>query len=492
MDSSTPSSNQVQRITIAHGDGIGPEIMAATLRILDQAKARLEFDTIEIGQKVYESGSSAGIEPSAWETIRRNRVFLKAPITTPRGGGFKSLNVTARKTLGLFANVRPVSSFTPFVPGAPNLDVIIVRENEEDTYAGIEHRQTDEVYQCLKLISRPGCERIVRYAFELARFRGRSKVTCLTKDNIMKMTDGLFLQVFREVSSDYPDIHTEEMIVDIGSARLAAKPQDFDVVVCPNLYGDIVSDIVAEVAGSVGMCGSSNVGKSCSMFEAIHGSAPDIAGQGIANPSGLLQGAILMLDKLGQGDIAQTISDAWLRTIEDGIHTGDIFDESRSKERVGTEGFTNAVIQRLGERPQSLPRALFGQSKRFEMPAEKTQLSHPPQQKKLVGVDLFLHDTSNDRDPNKLAERLQPIQSERLALQVITNRGVKVWPDGFPETYCTDHWRCRFMQKDDTAVSAQDVLAVQAAAIEQQLDVVKTENLYEFDGERGFSVAQGT
>ncbi|MDQ3253142.1 MAG: NADP-dependent isocitrate dehydrogenase, partial [Acidobacteriota bacterium] len=262
-------------ITVAHGDGIGPEIMAATLHILQQAGAELDIETIEIGEKVYLAGNNAGIAESAWDSLRRTKVFLKAPITTPQGGGYKSLNVTVRKTLGLYANVRPCVSYHPFVETKhPVMDVVIVRENEEDVYGGIEHRQTDQVYQCLKLITRPGCEKIVRYAFEYARRNNRRKVTCFTKDNIMKLTDGLFHKVFDEIAPEYSDIENEHWIVDIGAAKLADTPEAFDVVVMPNLYGDILSDIAAQIAGSVGLAGSANIGESVSMFEAIHGSAP--------------------------------------------------------------------------------------------------------------------------------------------------------------------------------------------------------------------------
>ncbi|HVZ24575.1 MAG TPA: isocitrate/isopropylmalate family dehydrogenase, partial [Sediminibacterium sp.] len=243
-------------ITIARGDGIGPEIMDATLKILTAAGARLAIEEIEIGEKIYLQGHSAGILPEAWESLRRTRVFLKAPITTPQGGGFKSLNVTTRKVLGLYANVRPCVSYHPFVETKhPVMDVVIIRENEEDLYAGIEHQQTDEVVQCLKLISRPGTEKIIRYAFEYARAYHRKKVTCFTKDNIMKMTDGLFHKVFEEVAKEYPDIQHEHWIVDIGAAKLADTPEQFDVIVMPNLYGDILSDVAAQITGSVGLAG---------------------------------------------------------------------------------------------------------------------------------------------------------------------------------------------------------------------------------------------
>src|SRR5258707_11692281 len=320
-------------ITVAHGDGIGPEIMDATLSILKEAGAAIDIEPIEIGEKVYLRGNSAGIDPSAWESLRRTKVFLKAPITTPQGGGFKSLNVTARKRLGLYANVRPCVSYHPFVDTKhPNMDVVIVRENEEDLYAGIEYQLSPEVMECIKLISRPGSEKIVRYAFELARKHARKKVTCFTKDNIMKMTDGLFHKIFDEIAAEYPEIVNEHWIVDIGAAKLADTPSAFDVVVMPNLYGDILSDVAAQIAGSVGLAGSSNIGEHGAMFEAIHGSAPRRAGQNLANPSGLLLGSVMMLVHINQQEVAERVHNAWLRTIEDGTHTYDIFDGRGSKQ----------------------------------------------------------------------------------------------------------------------------------------------------------------
>ena len=279
-------------ITVAKGDGIGPEIMDATLHILKEAGARLDIEEIEIGEKVYLRGNTAGIEKSSIESMLRTKVFLKAPITTPQGGGYKSLNVTTRKMLGLYANVRPCVAYDPYIPTKhPGMDVVIVRENEEDLYAGIEHQQTPDVTQCLKLITRSGCERIVRYAFEYAIRNNRKKVTVFMKDNIMKLTDGLFHKVFDEIAPEYPDIVNEAWIVDIGAAKLADTPGAFDVIVMPNLYGDILSDVAAQIAGSVGLAGSANIGAKYAMFEAIHGSAPRRAGQNLANPSGLLLGA---------------------------------------------------------------------------------------------------------------------------------------------------------------------------------------------------------
>jgi isocitrate dehydrogenase len=473
-------------ITVAYGDGIGPEIMKATLKVLEAAGAQIKVETIEIGEKVYLSGQTNGIQPSSWESLRRTKIFLKSPITTPQGGGYKSLNVSMRKALGLYANIRPCISYAPFVKTKhPVMDLVIVRENEEDLYAGIEHRQTEEVYQCLKLITRPGCERIVRYAFEYAKQQNRKRVTCFIKDNIMKLTDGLFHQVFRDIAAQYPDIQHDSMIVDIGAARVADTPENFDVIVMPNLYGDIISDVAAQIAGSVGMAGSANIGDQCAMFEAIHGSAPDISGKNIANPSALLHGAIQMLSHIGQNDIAEKIHHAWLFTLEQGLHTADIFKEGQSKALLGTTEFADAVIANLGQSPKQLNAPSYEGSKPLKLPV----VGHKePCKKELVGIDIFLQ--WQDGIPKELGDKLIKYGTSQLELKLITNRGVKVWPEGFPETYCVDHWRCRFMSPS-MQLGFNEVLNVQSRLHEAGYDVVKTENLYNFNGEPGFAAVHG-
>jgi isocitrate dehydrogenase len=472
-------------ITVANGDGIGPEIMAATLRILEAAEAPLEIETIDIGEKVYLAGNTSGIEPGAWDSLRRTKVFLKAPITTPQGKGYKSLNVTVRKVFGLYANVRPCVSYAPFIETKhPSMDVVVVRENEEDLYAGIEHRQTNQVFQCLKLISRPGSEKIVRYAFEYARRNNRKKVTCFTKDNIMKMTDGLFHKVFDEIATEYPDIENEHWIVDIGAAKLADTPEAFDVVVMPNLYGDVLSDVAAQLAGSVGLAGSANIGEHVAMFEAIHGSAPRRAGQNLANPSGLLLGAVMMLVHVGLNEHAEKVHNAWLRAIEDGIHTYDIYDETVSKQKVGTNEFASAVIERLGQTPQTLAPRKY---KRPEPVTSRTFASPPAAQKELVGVDVFLDWEKGS--PNDLGGKLSEVSGEGLKLTMISNRGVKVWPGGHAETFCSDHWRCRFLAEG--RASHAQVISLLSRIAGAGYDFIKTEGLYTFDGERGFSLDQG-
>ena len=472
-------------ITVARGDGIGPEIMEATLRILDAAGARLAIEEIEIGEAVYRQGNTAGIESSSLESLRRTGVFLKAPITTPQGGGFKSLNVTVRKTLGLFANVRPCPAYAPFVATKhAGMDVVIVRENEEDLYAGIEHRQSDEVYQCLKLITRPGCERIARYAFEYARAYNRAKVTAFTKDNIMKMTDGLFHQVAEEVAAEYPDIEFEHWIVDIGAAKLADTPGAFDVLLLPNLYGDILSDVAAQIAGSVGLAGSANIGLTTAMFEAIHGSAPRRAGQDVANPSGLFLGAVQMLVHIGQGDVATRAHNAWLKTIEDGVHTYDIFDESVSTLKVGTSAFADAVIARLGEEPATLKPVRYADAPEIVVKVP----TRARQKKEQVGIDVFL-DVPH-LSPDQLGAALEPLAGEVFRLDMLSNRGQKVYPDGAPETLCVDAFRCRFLSRSGT-IAASDTIDLLARMNGAGFPFIKSEGLFTFDGEQGFSKGQG-
>jgi isocitrate dehydrogenase len=479
-------------ITVAYGDGIGPEIMEATLHILKEGGAKLAIEKIDIGEKVYLAGNTSGIEASAWDSLRNTKVFLKAPITTPQGGGYKSLNVTVRKTLGLYANVRPCVAYHPFIETKhPGMDVVIVRENEEDLYAGIEYRQTDQVMQCLKIISRPGSEKIVRYAFEFARRHKRKKVTCFTKDNIMKLTDGLFHKVFTEIAAEYPDIENEHWIVDIGAAKMADTPNAFDVIVMPNLYGDILSDVAAQIAGSVGLAGSANIGENVAMFEAIHGSAPRRAGQNLANPSGLLLGAIMMLVHIGQTGVAERVHNAWLRTIEDGVHTYDIFDEGVSKQKVGTKEFAEAVVERMGKRPHTLKAVTYSQEDSAgEIYGETIVKERSDTRKDLVGVDVFLDWLKGS--PDDLGNFLSKVAPEGMQLVMISNRGVKVWPGGQSETFCSDQWRCRFMSgnKGDV-ISHKQIVNLLANVDNAGFDFIKTENLCNFDGERGYSLDQG-
>lgn len=481
--------NNLTPITVAFGDGIGPEIMDATLRILKEAEADIRIETIEIGEKLYQKHYTSGIAGDTWESIGRTRVLLKAPITTPQGGGYKSLNVTLRKALGLYANIRPSISYFPFVETSfPNMDLVIVRENEEDIYAGIEYRQTHNMYSSLKIISRTGSEKIIRYAFEYAVKNNRKKVSCFSKDNIMKFSDGIFHKVFDEIKTEYPNIESNHYIIDIGTARLANNPENFDVIVTSNLYGDIISDVASEISGSVGMAGSSNIGSDYAMFEAVHGSAPDIAGQNIANPSGLINAAIMMLIHIGQGSKAAIIENAWKKTIEDGIHTTDIYVEGKSKTKVGTKEFADSIIERLGSKPSKLKEANYKDVVRHNNSDEHNYKIDSSSNKSLVGVDVFFD--IKDLSVFEIASKIHKL-SLGLELKTIASKGLKLWPSEQDISIESDHWCCRFMNKDSGAINHEDIVNLLENLAKAKIDFIKTENLYNFDDQRGYSLAQG-
>lgn len=493
-----------RKITIAYGDGIGPEIMESALEILRMAGADLSLSIIEVGKSIYEKGFTTGLMPSAFESLNDSRILLKAPITTPQGGGYKSLNVTLRKKLGLFANVRPVTSFYPFVQTKfPGMDVVIIRENEEDLYAGIEYRQTEQTFQCLKLVTKKGCEKIIRYAFEYAVTNGRKKISCFSKDNIMKMTDGIFHKTFDEIAKEYPQINSDHYIIDIGTAKLAAEPTNFDVIVTMNLYGDIISDVAAEISGSVGLAGSANIGSGFAMFEAIHGSAPDIAGRNIANPTGLIKAAIMMLVHIGQTEVANTIHNALYKTIEDGFHTADIYNDISSQKKVTTKEFTEVVIANLGFKPKSLPEANFTVNNKKTQITEVKQIEALEAKKSLVGFDLFI---DWKKEFSELLNGLNSMEDEIFEIKMISARGLLLWP--LTDAYMMPEYNggftvLRFIGKGISGKSSNDIIApdksithrniidmlskVEAASI----DFVKYEGLYLFDGKPGYSSGQG-
>src|SRR5258708_3699141 len=366
------------------------------------------------------------------------------------------------------------------------MDVVVVRENEEGLYAGIEYQMTPEVMSCIKLTSRPGSEKIVRYAFEYARLHNRKKVTCFMKDNIMKMTDGLFHKVFDEIGVGYPEIEKEVWIVDIGAAKMADTPEAFDVIVMPNLYGDILSDVAAQIAGSVGLAGSANVGDKCAMFESIHGSAPRRAGQNLANPSGLLLGSVLMLVHINQPEAAERVHNAWLRTIEDGVHTYDVFTEGVSTQKVGTKEFAAAVIARVGQKPNRLKPVAY--AKRPEEAAKApAKFAANTTTMELKGIDVFVYWPS--RNPNELADAVGKLAGDGLTLQVIDNRGVKVWPAGMGETFCPDSFRCRYISSGEAGMARLPEMPHPIA--QAGIDIALMQTLRSFDGQTGYSMVQG-
>lgn len=483
---------ETKPIIVAHGDGIGPEIMTATLKILKEVEAPIRVESIEIGEKLYKRHYTSGIADDTWDIIDRTKTILKAPITTPQGGGYKSLNVTLRKKLGLYANIRPTIAYSPYVRTLhPNMNLVVVRENEEDIYAGIEYRQTHNMYTSLKLISEIGSEKIIRYAFEYAKKNNRERVSCFSKDNIMKFSDGIFHKVFDRVAEEYPDIESNHFIIDIGTAKLANHPEIFDVVVTQNLYGDIISDVASEISGSVGMAGSANIGEKYAMFEAVHGSAPDIAGKNMANPSGLLNAAIMMMVHLGEGKIASIIENAWKKTLEEGIHTSDIYNEDHSSKNVGTAEFADAIIENLGSKPKELPIANYpDETKVKEEPREYTIKGISAESKVLVGVDVFLD--MNESSPKAIAEKLHKATSGNLELKTIASKGLKLWPSNSDEKVLSDHYCARFMSiNEDVQISHYDITKLLAELAKAEFDFIKIENLYDFSGNRGYSLAQG-
>jgi len=482
----------IKPITVAHGDGIGPEIMTAVLEILKEAEVPIRIEAIEVGEKLYKRHYTSGIADDTWDIIERTKTILKAPITTPQGGGYKSLNVTLRKKLGLYANIRPTIAYHPYVTTLhPKMDLVVVRENEEDIYAGIEYRQTKNMYSSLKLISEIGSEKIVRYAFEYAVKNNRKRVSCFSKDNIMKFSDGIFHKVFDRVAEEYPNIESNHFIVDIGTAKLANHPELFDVVVTSNLYGDIISDVASEISGSVGMAGSANIGEKYAMFEAVHGSAPDIAGKNMANPSGLLNAAIMMMIHLGEPKIASIVENAWKKTLEDGIHTSDIYHENHSSKNVGTKEFADAVIKNLGAAPKTLPKAEYTlsasdtkQSKEYSLNMVSTE------SKVLVGVDVFFD--MEEKSPKAIAETIHKATSGKLELKTIASKGLKLWPSNQDSEILSDHWCARFMPlKESEQIFHKDITNLLEMLANADIDFIKIENLYDFSGNRGYSLAQG-
>ncbi|WP_249548825.1 isocitrate dehydrogenase [Anaplasma phagocytophilum] len=470
-------------ITVAYGDGIGPEIMEAVLLVLKEAQADIAVETAEIGHAQYKRDWPCGIAPSSWASIRRTKVLLKSPTMTPQGGGHKSLNVALRKSLGLYANVRLCVTYSPIIAtGSTNFDIVVVRENEEDTYCGVEYRISQDACVCDKITTRSASERLCAYAFRYARSHNRKRVTCLIKDNIMKMTDGAFRGAFQKIAAMYPDIPAECCIVDIGMARIAMHPEEYDVVVTPNLYGDILSDIVAVASGSIGLSGSANLGDEYAMFEAVHGSAPDIAGQNIANPSGLLNAAVQMLVHIGQESTAQVIHNAFLKTLEDGIHTADIYNAKTSSSRASTTEFAQAVVDNLGTSPKYLRSMLINKNTEEAVHYECV----PGTSKKVfVGADVTIH-WSGGAGFNELVQSLAAALPPFVKLRLMHAKGLELWPNA-PCVYSyIDLLTCRFFcdpqeDADSTSVS-QLLLCLEGLG----LDVVKLVKLYTFDGEEGF------
>ncbi|KAF8818868.1 NADP-dependent isocitrate dehydrogenase [Rickettsia endosymbiont of Cardiosporidium cionae] len=479
-------------ITIAYGDGIGPEIMKSVVKILKKVDKKLEFKEIKIGEHMYNRSYSSGISEHDLDAIKSSEAFLKAPITTPQGGGYKSLNVTIRKLFGLYANIRPAISYHPFIKTLyPNLDVIVIRENEEDLYSGIEYRSSHDLREAIKITTITGCKKIIRYAFEYAVKNKRKKVTCLTKDNIMKFSEGIFHKIFDEIAQNYPDIIAEHYIVDIGTAKIVSDPARFDVIVTSNLFGDIISDVTAEMSGSVGLSGSANIGDDFAMFEAIHGSAPRLAGQNIANPSGLLNAAIMMLRHIGKIKSAALIANAWRKTIEDGIHTADIYNEAYSTKKVTTTDFTQAIIDRLGQNPDKLATVKFSDGNKSQQLLEPIKYVIDTQETKvLVGFDLYMNIQIDSI--SRLVDKINSLlgKNSDIFINNISTKGLKIWPNSSVKKIVSDHYCFRFLSKTPKQVERSNITSLLSKLDESEMDYTKVICLYRFGNEIGYSLLQ--
>jgi isocitrate dehydrogenase len=479
------------KVALAAGDGIGPEITEAVLSIFDAAKVPVAFEPVEMGQTIFQRGMTSGMTPEAKATIERLGVLFKGPMETPKGKGVKSINVTARKVWSTYANKRVFRSLigvdTPFSRAGIPINLTIVRENIEDTYGGIEHFLTHDVALCRRFITRPGCEQVHRYTFEMARKNGFSRVTCGHKANIMKLTDGLFLQVFYEVAKNYPEIVADDIIVDDLAMKLVRRPDQFQVIVLPNLQGDIISDLCAGLVGGLGFAPSANIGDSISIFEAVHGTAPDIAGKGIANPTSLLMSGLMMLRHLGLHGKAALIENALRTTLESGIHTADF--GSAEIQSSSTEEFARAIISRLGSTPSSYP--AHGTDTAYQgvsvVPGSNRMLESTLPTEQIVGVDLFVE---SNKQPAELAELVQKALLPHQQLTLISNRGTQVWPSGSVFTDCVNQYRVRIEVIEILPCSAREMLEI-ALRVSDMIRVCSTELLMNYGGSAAYSRAQG-
>lgn len=478
------------KISVAKGDGIGPEIMDAVLRIFDAAKVSLDYEFIEMGKTYFEQGFGTGMTPAAKESVERNGILFKGPMETPKGKGMKSINVTARKTWSTYANRRHFQGLpgvdTVFSKSGIPVDITIVRENIECTYGGIEHMNSHDVAICRRIITRPGCEQVIRFAFEMARKEGFTKVTCAHKANIMKLTDGLFLETFQQIAKEYAEINSNDIIVDDLAMKLVARPQEFQVIILTNLQGDIMSDLCAGLVGGLGFAPSANVGDNISIFEAVHGTAPDIAGKSIANPTSLLLSGLMMLRHLGYVHQAAQIENALRFTLEEGVHTGDFGD--RSIPSVGTNEFADAVIKNLGQNPQySKPRTAVDGVKIFSKPAapsaQRVMESTQNAAKTIKGVDVFIESNLSGA---AIAEKLLPLVSSNHKLSTISNRGTMVWPTGSVFTECVDHYCARI----EGEMNQKEIFEL-LGKISEVFFVPSFETLCVYGDKVGYSLAQG-
>ncbi|MVN23208.1 NADP-dependent isocitrate dehydrogenase [Mucilaginibacter arboris] len=482
------------KVAVAKGDGIGPEIMDAVLNIFKASGVQLDYEFVEMGKSYFDAGHSTGMTARAKETIENLGLLFKGPMETPKGKGVKSINVTARKVWNTYANQRDFRTLngvnTVFSRAGVNINLTIIRENLEDTYGGIEHLLTNDVAVARRIITRPGSEQVIKYAFEMAKRKGYTKLACGHKANIMKLTDGMFLETFYEIAKSYPEIQATDIIVDDLCMKLVSRPETFEAIVLTNLQGDIVSDLCAGLVGGLGFAPSANIGDFISIFEAVHGTAPDIAGRNIANPTALLLSGVAMLRYLGLTENAATIENALLYTLEQGVHTGDFGDKNTPSSN--TTDFANAIIANLGKAPEKGSAALQANfekaTKAGEKPTRnKVTETEPGISEEIMGADIFVETVLQ---PKQLAELAQSKLNNQFKLVMISNRGTQIWPTGSVFTELTNQSRFRFEKNEGQEINAKDIFNL-AANISEVINVCSVEFLKKFGGKPGYSLAQG-
>ena len=480
-------------IAVAKGDGIGPEIMDAVLKIFNANEVSLKYEFVEMGKWVFDKGFSNGMTPEAQKTIEDFGILFKGPMETPKGKGVKSVNVTARKTWNTYANKRVFQSLhgvdTVFSKAGIPIDITIVRENIEDTYGGIEHMLTHDVALSRRFITRPGSLQVIKYAFEMAKKKNARRITCGHKANIMKMTDGLFLECFYEVAREYPDLKADDVIVDDLCMKLVTRPDTFDTVVLTNLQGDIVSDLCAGLVGGLGFAPSANIGDHICIFEAVHGTAPDIAGKNIANPTALLLSGIAMLRHLGFMQNAAVIENALLFTLEQGVRTGDFGD--KQKPSLNTTAFAEAIIQNFGNLPEINAKPLLpnmpATPTRFKLEKNPMLISKEMEEEHIIGVDLFIESAEQ---PEVIARKCQRHAGVKFNMINVSNRGTQVWPTGSVYTNLVNQYNVRFESLDGSPLNQQDVIGMYVS-MSGDFKICSLELLNTWGGKKAYSLAQG-
>jgi isocitrate dehydrogenase len=473
-------------VALIPGDGIGPEVVAAAQRVLAATGVAITWEECEAGAAVFRKGLASGVPQETIDAIARTRVVLKGPLETPVGYGEKSANVTLRKLFETYGNIRPVRE----LPGVPTrftgsgIDLVVVRENVEDLYAGIEHMQTPSVAQCLKLISAKGCEKIVRLAFEFARSEGRTKVHCATKANIMKLTEGMLKRTFEQIAVEYPDIEAQHIIIDNCAHQLVRRPEQFDVIVTTNMNGDIISDLTSGLIGGLGFAPSANIGNEVAIFEAVHGSAPKYAGKDVINPSAMILSAVLMLRHLHEFAAASAVENAVMVTLESGLRTRDVAGDAGA---VGTVAFTDAIISNLDKTSAAYNAR---QHTALTLPqVDPRPDTIVPKERRTVGMDVFIESALSSE---ALGHSLEQLSADMpIHLKMISNRGTKVYTPTGSITDCVDHWRCRFVVNDGVTHLTDTVALELVQRVAAQHRWMHLEKLEEFDGELGFTRAQG-